>query len=73
MDGIADLHTLPYFGITDWDKVTKALAEIGYDGDFTFEAYTFFGGKPEELLVDTAKYMASVGRSLIDSINQNKL
>ena len=23
VDGIDDLHTLPYFGITDWDKVME--------------------------------------------------
>lgn len=67
-----DLHTLPYFGVTDWDSVMKALAEIDYKGDLTFEADCFFNGKPVELLQDTANYMAKTGRILISKFEEYK-
>ncbi|MBQ8758544.1 MAG: sugar phosphate isomerase/epimerase [Clostridia bacterium] len=30
-----DAHTLPFYGIVDWNKVCKALNEIGYRGELT--------------------------------------
>ena len=67
-DFISDSHTLPFSENIDYLEVAKALAEIEYDGDFTFEAYNFFKGKPKELYPATAKYMCEVGRFLIDEI-----
>ncbi|MEM5779619.1 MAG: sugar phosphate isomerase/epimerase family protein, partial [Lawsonibacter sp.] len=34
---LADDHTLPYLGGLDWDSITRALGEINYRGDSTFE------------------------------------
>ena len=36
-NGIHDQHRLPYFGVIDWDDVTRALLEIGFDGVFNYE------------------------------------
>ena len=72
VDGMADSHTLPYFGMTDWDKVTKALADVGYEGDFTFEADNFFKGKPDELLPDCTKLMATTGKLLVNKVQNYK-
>ena len=65
VDGTNDSHTLPYFGVIEWEKVMKALAEIGYTGDLTFEADEFLRGMPSELYADGEKLMAKVGRNLI--------
>lgn len=35
--GKRDEHLLPFMGEVDWYKVIPTLAEIGYDGDMTFE------------------------------------
>ena len=32
-----DAHLPPFFGTVDWKGVMKALHEIGYEGDFSFE------------------------------------
>ena len=36
-DGRFDQHRLPYFGVVDWEDVSKALHEIGFDGSFNYE------------------------------------
>ena len=66
-----DTHTLPYYGgCGDWDKITKALKEIGYTGDFTFEAMNFNKLLPKELAFVSTKYMAEVGRYLVNQITK---
>ena len=40
----------------------QTLHEIGYQGDITFEAGTFFRNFPEPLLPSAAKLMADVGK-----------
>jgi len=64
VDGIDDLHTLPYFGITDWDKVMEALADIDYKGEFTYEV-EILNGKPDALVPQYLKLMEQTGRHLI--------
>ena len=64
-DYVRDLHTLPFTQKIDYHAVVKALAEIDYDGDFTYEADGFYAKFPEELFPQTAKFMCEVGRYLI--------
>ncbi len=68
----SDKHTLPFMERIDWYAVCKALAEIDYKGDLTFEADNFYRGKPAALYAATTKYMCEVGRFLIAQIEQNK-
>ncbi len=72
VDGIDDSHTLPYFGITDWDKVMGALAEIDYEGDLTYEADCFLMNKPHGLIPAYLKVMEQTGRHLIDIFEHAK-
>ena len=65
VDGIDDLHTLPFFGITDWNGVMKTLKRINYKGELTYEANGFLADKPVELYQDYLKLMAQTGRYLI--------
>ncbi len=66
VDGVNDSHTLPYYGNINWEKVMKALADIDYKGDLTFEADDgFMGGKPQALLPDCALLMAKTGKHLV--------
>ena len=47
----------PYFGgAISWDRVIDALAEIGYEGNFTYEADYFFGQKPPALATAAAYF-----------------
>lgn len=63
--GDTDAHTLPYYGITNWEETMKALAEIGYKGNLSYEASEFIKDIPRELYVDGLRYMAKVGQYLI--------
>ena len=65
-DGICDTHTLPYYGTIDWESVMKAFADIEYEGNLNYEAGLFLNKAPIALRNDSAKYMAKVGKYLID-------
>jgi sugar phosphate isomerase/epimerase len=67
-----DSHTLPYAsdGTVNWDDVTAALKEIGYQGDLTYEADSFMIRFPAELYPDCERLMHAVGRHLIKMIEQ---
>lgn len=72
-DGARDLHTLPYYGgMGYWDRITKALADIDYTGDVTFECENFIFPLPAELYPAGARFMAAVGNQLIAMIEENK-
>ena len=64
----SDMHALPFYGRIDWNEVTRALGEIDYDGDFTYEV-KFHGNTPDGFVQTAANYMADVGRYLIDRID----
>ncbi|MBQ5795043.1 MAG: sugar phosphate isomerase/epimerase [Kiritimatiellae bacterium] len=66
----SDAHLLPYAGKMHWDKITAALREVGYKGDFTFEACNFFNPLPADrgICLAAARMMCEVGRSLVRQI-----
>lgn len=72
VDGIHDSHTLPYYGIINWEKVMKALAEVNYPGELTFEASNFVANLPQPLWADGLKCMERVGRHLISIFDEHK-
>ena len=71
-DGLHDSHTLPYYGKIDWERVMCAFAEVGYSGNINYEAGLFVHGVPVELRKESAKYMAAVGRHLIERYQHYK-
>ncbi len=69
-DYLHDNHTTPFFQHLNWDKIMKALSDIGYKGDFTYEDVNIRRFFPEELLESTLKYRATVARHLVDIFNK---
>lgn len=67
----ADSHTVPYdFGCKmNWENITKALGEIDYVGDFTYEADNFLSRFPASDIQVGVNFMASLGRMLMAKIN----
>ena len=57
----------------DFDAITKALAEVNYKGEFTYEAGRFYRNMPDELIPSALKFMVEVGRYLIDKIEAYKV
>ena len=69
-----DLHTMPYdfrCGM-DWDEITRALGEIDYQGDFTYEADGFQNRFNLENVHIAMKFMERMGRDLMARINENR-
>jgi len=71
VDGNRDSHTLPFYGVANWEKVMKALGEIDYQGELTFEATNFYSA-PSVLWASASKYMADVGKYLISRIEAHR-
>ena len=69
-----DLHILPYTvnGEDFWDPVLKALAEINYDGDLTFEAYNSIFKSPNNLKPTVLRETEKIGRYMISRFEYYK-
>ena len=71
-----DRHTLPYFGKIDWNEVTRALGEIDYQGDFTYELdgrVIVPEGMDEAFVPTQVKYIADVGKLLCSKIEESRI
>lgn len=70
-DYLDDMHTLPGMSEMNWDEITKALADINYKGDFTFETDHFFDSLNT---IEEAQYGLKlaqlIGRKLIRKIDE---
>lgn len=71
VDYFTDGHTLPFIEKLDWSSITAALADIGYQGDFVFEADKFFRNFPAVLCPEACAFMEKTGRYLIGEIERN--
>jgi len=59
--GNADEHMFPFHGNVDWHSIMPVLSEIGYEGDFTFEAQKEFYKLPDHLKDQVAKLGYDIG------------
>ena len=76
-----DMHTLPLYWSVDFDKLLKALAEVGYKGTFNFEVdaprgiVTYSNDCPElkkdalQARLDADKLLYSLGRLILKKYN----
>lgn len=71
VDYIDDRHMLPFTQSLDWESIAVALGQIGYQGDFTYEAEQFLHKMPAQLSTDGLKLMERIGRYLISRIEDN--
>ena len=69
-DYLHDTHTLPGLGKMNWDEILKALAEIGYQGHFTYEADRFMVNFEDDFKPIASRFMAERGRFLIHRLQQ---
>ena len=72
-DYTRDQHMLPYMGKLNWAEITKALGEIDYKGDFTYEVNGQFIFDVDEGFIPVgAKIMADVGKYLVSMVEKNR-
>ena len=69
-DYLHDTHTLPGLGCMDWDEILKALAEIDYQGNFTYEADRFMKDFEDDFKPTASRFMAERGRFLLQKLQQ---
>ena len=68
-----DLHQLPYLGKQDWDDITKALGEIDYTGDLTYEVSdALFVNAPENLVPAAINFWGAVGKDLVRRVDEHR-
>lgn len=66
---IDDLHLQPYSGKMDFDAICKALKEINYTGDITFECDGAIALKyPKELVDSSLTHLCNIGKHLRSKI-----
>ena len=80
--GDTDSHLAPFFGSTNMDSVMKGLADVGYNGYFTFEVGSFFTpaekrraydadtrllSAPLALRCAAERYLYELGKCLLDT------
>lgn len=68
-----DDHTLPYLGKLDWNSITKALGEIDYRGDFTFEVTSYLTPFDDEMADTALRFQVEVGRHLIQKLERSRV
>ncbi|MCR4614675.1 MAG: sugar phosphate isomerase/epimerase [Clostridiales bacterium] len=71
-DNLHDLHYFPFSSELDWGEITKALADIDYDGILTFEADNTLKKMPPRFYPTAIKYLHDIGRQLVKMIEANK-
>ena len=71
VDYLNDLHTVPYVGRINWDRVVDALAEIGYRGEFTMESDAFLHKYPDGLMPAAVGFMAETTRYLAERLEKS--
>lgn len=64
-NGIHDQHLLPYLGTIDWKEVMSALREVGYPGDFTYEAHNSVRTLPDGMRDAALQYAHATAQFLL--------
>lgn len=60
--GDRDAHLIPFIGgNVQWEKIMPVLTEIGYEGDFVFEAHRYSQDIPEELWEEAGRLAHEIG------------
>ena len=67
-----DTHTLPGLMMMNWDEITRALADIDYSGEFTYEADNFLKNFDNAFKPEAVRFMVKRGRDLIAKIEAHK-
>lgn len=67
-----DRHVLPYMGKQNWDEICRALAEINYGGDLSFELPRYTEHYPDDLLPAAMEFACRTGRAIIARIEAER-
>ena len=68
-------HMLPFLGRCNWDRIVKAIVDIGYDGDLSlelFRTHEIVEKYSQEIVPDMYRLAAEIGRELIRRIEEER-
>ena len=65
-NGIRDDHTAPGFGNIDWGSFFDGLRDVGYEGDFVYEADNFFNRFSIGVYPDAAAMHCKIAKKLCE-------
>lgn len=68
--GEKDDHLLPYLGYVEWTSLLKSLADVNYQGDFTYEIHNFTGGMSPEIHQQGMEFSVLVARQMVSEIEK---
>ena len=68
--GEKDDHLLPYLGYVEWTPLLKSLADVNYQGDFTYEIHNFTGGMSPEIHQQGVEFSVLVARQMVSEIEK---
>lgn len=68
--GEKDEHQLPYLGFIEWEPLLLALKEVGYAGDFTYEANCFTPGFGPEFHLEAMKFACQLARRMVSVFDE---
>lgn len=68
-DHYGDQHTIPFNGRLNWPEITEALGNIGYAGDFTYEADSYLNPLQNDFVPNALAYMEKMARTLTARID----
>lgn len=70
-NGSEDQHIFPFLGVSDWERLIRALKEIGYKGAFSFETSSTTGAHfPPELKADAYNLLGKIGQYFVKKIEE---
>ena len=61
---------LPYLGYVEWTSLLKSLADVNYQGDFTYEIHNFTGGMSPEIHQQGVEFSVLVARQMVSEIEK---
>lgn len=67
-----DLHTLPWLGEQNWEAITDALAEIGFEGTMNMELCGYYPRFPDELVPEALRMAAQTARWLAAKVDMKR-
>ncbi|MEG1924836.1 MAG: sugar phosphate isomerase/epimerase family protein [Ruthenibacterium sp.] len=70
--GRRDEHLAPFYGFVDWPLMMRTLAEIEYEGDFTYEIQAMSSPLPRVLRATQTAHFVEIARHLIAIFEESK-
>jgi L-ribulose-5-phosphate 3-epimerase len=67
--GLKDEHLMPFHGTVPWEECMKALSDIDYKGDFTYEIMFFSENLPKEVHASFLEHAYDVASFLVSLFN----